>query len=185
MLKITGKEKRFLVFIAVTIVLLSGLEYLIKCYRLGLAADLEAEMYDLEAKLNTETQSEQENTSQSEVGDSQLKIVTSIKETADDTACDLELFVQEELNQETDLNAESNPVKTDSNLEHKQPVLKINLNTATYNELIKIPGIGKVLAERILKYREQKQRFLSLDELKEVKGIGAKTLEKIKPYLTL
>lgn len=61
----------------------------------------------------------------------------------------------------------------------------IDPNTASYRELQTIPGIGPVLAERIIEYREKVGRFESLLDLKKVKGIGDKTLEKIKGYLDL
>ncbi len=181
MLELTGREKRFLVFIAIMIVLLSGAEYLVKCYRLGLAADLEAEIYDLETELNINTPKELENTNQKEKEDSKISFLVNTQD-GKSTTWDLEPVTNKDP-QKTDLSPEK-PEKTAKDLPLQKP-FPINLNTATFNELIKIPGIGKVLAERILKYREEKQRFLSLEELREVKGIGAKTLEKIKPYLTL
>jgi len=57
---------------------------------------------------------------------------------------------------------------------------KINLNTATLEELESLPGIGQELGKRILSYREKKGSFSTIDELKKVRGIGPKTLEKLK-----
>lgn len=57
---------------------------------------------------------------------------------------------------------------------------KINLNTATSQELQTIPGIGEKRAQDIIDYREEKGGFTSVDELKNISGIGDKTYEKLK-----
>ena len=62
---------------------------------------------------------------------------------------------------------------------------KINLNTAGKDELMTIKGLGEVLAERILDYRERHGGFDSLEELMEVEGIGEKRFASWKPYLTV
>lgn len=62
---------------------------------------------------------------------------------------------------------------------------KINLNTATAADLQKLNGIGEKKAEQIIAYREQKGGFKSIDELKEVSGIGDKTFDALKDQLTI
>lgn len=56
----------------------------------------------------------------------------------------------------------------------------ININRATAKELDKLPGIGPVIAGRIVEYRKINGFFQSIDDLKKVQGIGASTLEKFK-----
>lgn len=56
----------------------------------------------------------------------------------------------------------------------------VNLNTATLQELETLPGIGPVLAQRIIDYREANGPFQSVEDLLKVKGIGASLLEKIR-----
>src|SRR4030095_15624724 len=61
----------------------------------------------------------------------------------------------------------------------------LNLNTATKEELIALPGIGPAKAQAILDYRNAHGAFKSVEELKDVKGIGAKRFEKLKGELTV
>ena len=59
----------------------------------------------------------------------------------------------------------------------------INLNTATKDDLIALPGIGPAKAQAILDYRSARGPFKSIEEVKDVKGIGAKRFEKLKSEL--
>lgn len=59
----------------------------------------------------------------------------------------------------------------------------VNINTADKETLVLLPGVGPVMAEAILAYRKDNGNFKSVDELTKVKGIGDKTLEKLKPFL--
>lgn len=61
----------------------------------------------------------------------------------------------------------------------------VNLNTADRSALDTLPGVGPVLAQRILDWRTQHARFSSIDELGEVSGIGDKLLAQLAPKVTL
>ncbi|WP_025675596.1 ComEA family DNA-binding protein [Paenibacillus polymyxa] len=62
---------------------------------------------------------------------------------------------------------------------------KVNINTATAAELMELPGVGAKKAEAILNYRNQHGLFKRVNDLDRVKGIGAKMLAKMKPYVSL
>ena len=61
----------------------------------------------------------------------------------------------------------------------------LDLNSATQAELEGLDGIGAAKAQAIIDYRDEYGNFLSVEELLEVDGIGAATLERIRPYLTV
>lgn len=61
----------------------------------------------------------------------------------------------------------------------------ININTATESELDSLPGIGPSRAKDIIKYRETNGGFKSIEELKNIKGIGASSFEKLKDLITI
>lgn len=61
---------------------------------------------------------------------------------------------------------------------------KIDINNASQKELMKLPGIGAVTAERIVEYRETKGGFKSIEDIKKVKGIGSAKFNKIKDMVT-
>jgi competence protein ComEA len=63
--------------------------------------------------------------------------------------------------------------------------LAIDLNQATQNDLEALPGIGPVIAGRIIDYRQKHGPFKRIDDLEQVSGIGPKKLAQIKPYLLI
>ncbi|MEY3715599.1 MAG: hypothetical protein RLZZ477_664 [Actinomycetota bacterium] len=61
----------------------------------------------------------------------------------------------------------------------------VNINRATKAEFDSLVGIGPVIAGKIVTYRNQNGSFMAIEDLLKVSGIGAKTLERIRPRLTL
>ncbi len=61
----------------------------------------------------------------------------------------------------------------------------VNINKATHQELTALPGIGAKTADAILGYRAHHGNFSSIEELKEVKGIGDSKLEELRKYLSV
>ncbi len=62
---------------------------------------------------------------------------------------------------------------------------RLDLNTATLEQLMELPGIGEVLAERVLEYRETHGGFSSVEELMNVSGIGEKRFAALKDLVTV
>jgi competence ComEA-like helix-hairpin-helix protein len=70
-------------------------------------------------------------------------------------------------------------------LANKKPLpAPINLNTATSEELQQVPGIGPATADKILQMRKSYGAFKSVDNVRAIRGIGPKRLEKMRKYLT-
>ena len=61
----------------------------------------------------------------------------------------------------------------------------VNLNTASKDELVALPGIGPAKAQAIIDYRAQNGPFRSVDEVRKVRGIGEKLFQQIRPELTV
>ena len=72
-----------------------------------------------------------------------------------------------------------------SNLADAEHSAKVNINTATVEELMSLNGIGEKKAESIVEYREEIGSFVTIDELKGVKGIGDKIFNKIKDHIAI
>ena len=61
----------------------------------------------------------------------------------------------------------------------------IDINSATAKEFERLPGIGPQIAGRIVAYREKNGAFKRVDDITKVRGIGPKTLERLRPHLTM
>ena len=65
------------------------------------------------------------------------------------------------------------------------PTAKVNLNTASVEQLTTLPGVGPKLAARIVEYRQKSGAFRSTQELINVQGIGEKNFAKIEAWLSV
>ncbi|MCI5967683.1 MAG: helix-hairpin-helix domain-containing protein [Tenericutes bacterium] len=79
-------------------------------------------------------------------------------------------------------------IDNENNTDNSEKVLQpnsININSADQKELTRLPGIGDSKALKIIAYRNEVGLFKTIDEIKNVKGIGNSIFEKIKPYITV
>ena len=76
-----------------------------------------------------------------------------------------------------------NTGKTNSNNESAFKISTVNINTATQTELETLPGIGPSLALNIINYRKENGKFSSIEDIKNVSGIGEAKYENIKKYI--
>lgn len=65
------------------------------------------------------------------------------------------------------------------------PTGKVNINTASVEQLTTLPGVGPKLAARIVEHRQKSGAFKSAQELMNVQGIGEKNFQKLQSYLTV
>ena len=66
-----------------------------------------------------------------------------------------------------------------------KPLVVVNVNKATTEELVKVRGIGPVMAKRIIEYRDKNGMFKSIDDLAQVHGIGGNKLQRIRDQVTV
>ena len=92
-------------------------------------------------------------------------------------------YMQGSVSEEAPVLYEEPPARLEPVVPEEPADTRIDLNTATLDELCTLKGIGPVKAQAILDYREQYGGFVCIEEIMEVKGIGEKTFNKIKEYL--
>ena len=68
---------------------------------------------------------------------------------------------------------------------HSDPLFPVNINTATAEELMAVPGIGQTTADKIVSYRDNNGLFHSLDELTAIEGIGDGRVSDWRDYLSV
>ena len=61
----------------------------------------------------------------------------------------------------------------------------VNINTSSVKQLVRLPGIGEKIAQRIIDFRKKNGKFKSIEELMKVKGLGEKLFDKLKKQITV
>ena len=69
--------------------------------------------------------------------------------------------------------------------ETRESTILININKANLQELCMLPGIGEATAQKIIQYREENSKFSSIEEIKNVSGIGEAKYESIKDFIEI
>jgi len=121
--------------------------------------------------------------------------LTLLKRQGKLSSLDLEMFLDDGYNYSYKIedfkNIDNNPVVQSEEVYEIEAAIDtiaaeiLDLNRAGYFDLQTLPGIGPVLAERILAYRDSAGAFKSVEELSEVKGIGDKKLAAIRDRITV
>ncbi|MFQ5662692.1 MAG: ComEA family DNA-binding protein [Terriglobia bacterium] len=67
----------------------------------------------------------------------------------------------------------------------KKPQKPLDINRASVAELVQLPGVGEVIARRIVRHREKSGKFRRVEELLVIRGISRRKLEELRPYVTV
>ena len=97
-------------------------------------------------------------------------------------AKEINVVVQDTITKDTTV---SSTKLKDYDRQPKGSAARVNINTADAKTLESLPGIGPAYAMRIVEYRSKNGLFTSYDELLKIKGIGKKRLEKLLPFIQL
>ena len=119
-----------------------------------------------------------------------ISAVGGVHPNAEMSGINLARRVQDETHYRVPFIGESEPVPTSgdgiiSTQDSESPAPLVDLNSATSRDLETLPGIGPVMADRIVTHREVNGPFGSINEVENVPGIGPKTLESIRPMVTV
>ena len=106
-------------------------------------------------------------------------------ENADKNAVNLALLLKDEEHYVIPKIGENLQLNTSSNNKSLQNNNLVNINTADKTILISLPSIGEKTAEKIIQYRETNGNFKSIDDIKNINGIGEKKFEQIKDLITV
>ena len=108
-----------------------------------------------------------------------------LTENADSKSINLAQRISDEALVYVPTKEETTSQEAHSNASNTKENKKVNLNKASLEELKQVKGLGSKRAQDIIDHRESNGKFKSVDELKKVSGIGAKTIEKLKEYVTV
>ena len=86
---------------------------------------------------------------------------------------------------ESKLNYTQENLSKSDDIKPKISVKLLDVNTASKNDLMTLPKIGPVTAEKIIQYRDDFGPFKSIEDLLKIKGIGQKTLDQLKPFIQI
>ena len=86
---------------------------------------------------------------------------------------------------ESTLNNTQEFLSKSDDIKPKISVKSLDVNTASKNDLMTLPKIGPVTAEKIIQYRDNFGPFKSIEDLLKIKGIGQKTLDQLKPFIQI
>ncbi|EAG3840498.1 ComEA family DNA-binding protein [Listeria monocytogenes] len=113
-----------------------------------------------------------------------VKIAGGLTAEADSSKLNLAEKLKDEMSIYVYKKGEEGPTTQGANTEEASTgSAKINLNSATKDDLQQVPGIGESKATAIIEHREKEGLFQTIEDLKNVSGIGEKTVEKLKEYL--
>ena len=108
-----------------------------------------------------------------------------LSDTADSKSINLAQRISDEALVYVPTKEEATSQEMPSSASNNKENKKVNLNKASLEELKQVKGLGAKRAQDIIDHRESNGKFKSVDELKKVSGIGAKTIEKLKEYVTV
>ena len=114
----------------------------------------------------------------------EMVIVIYTKDEVKDFVKTLEREDQEQISC-LDYNGLVNDSCVNSDVNIQDDVFPISINSASYEQLMKVPFIGEAKAKLIIEYREKNNGFTNIEQLKEIQGIKDATYEKIKDYFKL
>ena len=96
----------------------------------------------------------------------------------------MKIYIPSNTEQEVQVNSNTNNIMQNSTA-NKNQTSKININTATQEELDSLPGIGPSTALKIINYRKENGKFSKIEDLKEVSGIGEAKFNQLKGLITV
>lgn len=110
-----------------------------------------------------------------------------IKEDADLTNINLAEIIEDgtKIHIPSKNETQENIQAVNTNIGSSSKTTKVNINTATQEQLETLPGIGSSTALKIIEYRKENGKFSSIEQIKEVSGIGESKYKKIKDYIVV